>query len=84
MRVETDALGYYIGGVLSQKTKGKEYRPVVYYSRKMISAECNYFIHNKELLAIFAAIKEWYFKLKCIKKFEVVINHKNLEYFKKK
>ena len=83
-RVETDASGYCIGGVLSQKTEGKEYRPVAYYSRKMTSAECNYSIHDKELLAVFAATKEWHSELKGTTKFEVVTDHKNLEYFKKK
>ena len=82
--METDASGYCIGGVLSQKTEGKEYRPVAYYSRKMTSAECNYSIHDKELLAVFAATKEWHSELKGTTKFEVVTDHKNLEYFKKK
>ena len=83
-RVETDASGYCLGGVLSQRKEGEEYRPVAYYSRKMTSAECNYPIHDKELLAVIAATKEWHSDLRSTKKFEVVTDHKNLEYFQKK
>ena len=83
-RVETDASGYCIGGILSQRKGGKEYHPVAYFSRKMTPAECNYPVHDKELLAVIAATREWRPELRSTEKFEVVTDHKNLEYFKKK
>ena len=50
----------------------------------MTPAECNYPIHDKELLAIVAVTKEWHSDLRSVTEFEVVTDHKNLEYFQKK
>ena len=50
-RVETDASGHAIGGVLSQEQDGK-WRPIAFLSRTMQAAERNYEIYNKELLTI--------------------------------
>lgn len=48
----------------------------------MTSAELNYEIYDKELLAIFAAFKEWRHYLEGIANtIEVITDHKNLEYF---
>ena len=54
-RVETDALGHAIGGVLSQEQNGK-WKPIAFLSRTMQSAERNYKIYDKELLAIVEAL----------------------------
>ena len=54
-RVEIDASGYAIGGVLSQKQDGK-WKPIAFLSRTMQPAERNYKIYNKELLAIVEAL----------------------------
>jgi RNase H-like domain found in reverse transcriptase/Reverse transcriptase (RNA-dependent DNA polymerase) len=53
--VTTDASDYAIGAVLTQD-QGKGEQPVAYESRKLSSAEQNYAIHEKELLAIIHAI----------------------------
>ena len=61
IRIETDALGYAIGGVLSQLTSddlGRWY-PMAFFSRKMIPAETRYETHDGELLAIVEAFKTW-------------------------
>jgi len=50
-RVETDALGHAIGGVLSQEQERK-WKPIAFLSRTMQPAEQNYEIYDKELLAI--------------------------------
>ena len=55
--VEADASDYVTAGVLSQKDKDGELRPVAYYSRRMNPAEGNYKIYNKELLAIIRYFK---------------------------
>ncbi|KAJ1604010.1 hypothetical protein NDA14_004365 [Ustilago hordei] len=50
-RLETDASDFAIAGVLKQEHEGR-WHPVAFYSRKMSSAEKNYEIHDKELLAV--------------------------------
>ena len=54
---------------------------MAYYSRKMLSAEQNYDIINKELLTIMAALEEWYIYVKGIVEIIVYIDHRNLLLF---
>jgi hypothetical protein len=55
---------------------------VTFYSKNMASAECNYEIYNKELLAIIRYLKHWRSELKNIDiLIKVFTDHKNLEYF---
>ena len=54
-RVEMDALGHAIGGVLSQEQEEK-WKPIAFLSRTMQPAEQNYEIYDKELLAIVEAL----------------------------
>ena len=63
IRIETNASGYAIGGVLSQLTSDHltsnqgQRHPVAYFSRKMIPAETRYKTYDDELLAIVEAFK---------------------------
>ncbi|KAH9250853.1 hypothetical protein BASA81_011366 [Batrachochytrium salamandrivorans] len=50
--LETDASDFAISGVLSQFDDLDQIRPVAFYARQMNSAERNYEIYDKELLAI--------------------------------
>ncbi len=50
--LETDASEFAIGAVLLQKSSSDHLHPVAYYSRKLLPAESNYTVHDKELLAI--------------------------------
>ena len=79
--LETDASDYAMGGTLGQKVDGKLH-PVAFYSRKFTDAELNYEIHDKELLAIVATLKEWRVYLEG-PKYPVTIysDHKNLTWF---
>jgi len=56
--VETDASDFVLGWVLSQ-SQGRRLHQVAYHSRKLNSTQRNYQIHDKELLAIMEAFKEW-------------------------
>ena len=56
---ETDASNYVCSGILSQQQEDGSWRPVAYRSKTMSKAQCNYDIHDKELLAIMQALKEW-------------------------
>jgi hypothetical protein len=52
MVVECDCSRYALGATLSQFNKKGRLRPVAYFSRKLKPEECNYKIHDKELLAV--------------------------------
>lgn len=81
--LETDASDYAIAAILSQiDPVDSILRPISFFSRSMSSAELNYDIYDKELLAIFAAFKEWRHYLEGLEQpIEVITDHKNLEYF---
>ena len=81
--LETDASGYAVAGVLSQYDDQGLLRPVAYFSKKMTSAQANYEIHDKELLAVILSIAEWDGMLRSLDRFIVITDHKNLEYFGK-
>ena len=59
IKIETDASKYICSGILSQQYEDGKWRPVAYRSKTMQDAECNYDIHDKELLAVVQALKEW-------------------------
>ncbi len=81
IRVETDASGYAIGGILSQLHSGV-WHPVAYYSRKQIPAETRYDTHDKELLAIVESFKHWrHYCEGSRQKIEVLTDHHNLKKF---
>ena len=70
-RVEVDASGHVIRGVLSQKQEGKQ-KPVAFLSRTMSPIERNYEIYDKKLLAIVEALEKWQqYLLDVVEKFEV-------------
>ncbi|KAE8557622.1 hypothetical protein EYB25_002329 [Talaromyces marneffei] len=80
--VETDSSGYANGGTLSQYDNEGRLRTCAYYSRKLNPVECNYKIHDKELLAIIDCMKQWEAELMSLDgSFTVVTDHKNLRYF---
>ena len=81
-RVETDASGHAIGGVLSQEQDGK-WKPIAFLSRTMQAVERNYEIYNKELLAIVETLAKWrQYLLDAAEPFEVWTDHENLKYFR--
>jgi len=57
--LNTDASGFAIAAVLSQQQEDGSMRPVAYYSKKMNSAQKNYGVTDKELLAIVEAVRHW-------------------------
>ncbi|KAF1333192.1 polyprotein, partial [Globisporangium splendens] len=56
--VTTDASGYCMGGVLSQKIDGFD-APIAFYSKKFGQYEEKWPAHEKELLAIKFALSKW-------------------------
>ncbi|XP_078518423.1 LOW QUALITY PROTEIN: retrotransposon-like protein 1 [Lissotriton helveticus] len=82
--VEADASNLAIGGVLSQRNKKTgQLHPVAYYSRKLSSAELNYAIADKELLAVKDAFLEWrHYLLGARHVVTVFTDHRNLQFLK--
>jgi hypothetical protein len=77
----TDSSGFALSGIISQLYEGRWY-PVAYWSRKCIPAECNYDIHDREMLAIVESMKHWRHYLEGSKHtVQVFSDHKNLETF---
>ena len=56
--INTDASGFAIGACIMQD-HGKGLQPIAYMSKKLLPAEKNYPVHEKELLAIIVALKHW-------------------------
>jgi len=56
--METDASDFAIGAVLSQQVEGRLH-PVAFHSQQVDKAEINYEIHDKEMLVVVSAFKEW-------------------------
>ena len=80
--VETDSLHYVNAGVLSQEDDNGIFHPVAYFSKRIVLAECNYKIYDKELLAIIQYFKEWRPKLEgTAMPVKVLTDHKGLKYF---
>jgi hypothetical protein len=81
---EVDASGGAISGILSQLVTNEagipQWRPVDFYSRKLIQAEYNYDTHDQELLAIVKSLEHWRHYLES-EKFEVLTDHHNLKWF---
>ncbi len=68
--------------VLSQYDDEDILHSMIFYSKNMISAECNYEIYDKELLTIIQCLKHWCFELKCTDiSIKIFIDHLNLKYF---
>ena len=82
-RMETDASNYVYGAVLSQKQDEDNRRhPVAFMSKSMMSAERNYDIGDKEMLAIVKPLEHWQHWLEGLKLLiEICTDHKNLVNF---
>jgi RNase H-like domain found in reverse transcriptase len=56
--LKIDTSDYAIGACINQLGKNKKFYPIAFYLRKMILAETNYDIHDKELLVIVTALQK--------------------------
>jgi len=82
MRVEADTSDYAMGGVLSTKCEDGKWKPVAFTSKSLNTMECNYEIHDKEMLAVIRCLEAWRHYLEGAKlEFEIWTDHKNLQYF---
>ncbi len=80
--LECDALNFATRAVLSQIQADGAHQPVAFMSKGFSDVECNYQIHNKEMLAIMCVLDEWcHFLEGMAEKFEILTDHQNLAYF---
>jgi hypothetical protein len=82
--IKSDSSNFVSVDVLSQMRKNDEFHSVTFFSKNLISIECNYEIYDKKLLTIMRYFEQWRFELLFIKSnvfVKVLINHKNLELF---
>lgn len=87
-KVEVDASGGAICGILSQLVpqdgpdwaNSAVWRPIDFYSRKLIQAEYNYDTHDQELLAMVKSLEHWRHYLEGTR-FKILTDHANLKWF---
>jgi hypothetical protein len=82
--IKSDSSNFVFAEILSQMKKNDELHFVTFFSKNLVSIECNYEIYDKELLTIVRCFEQWRFELLFIElsvSIKVLIDHKNLEYF---
>lgn len=78
----TDASDFAISGILYQLGDDNERHPIAFFSRKLDTAEINYDIHDKEMLAVMASLRDFRHWLSgTLIPVSVITDHKNLQYF---
>ena len=81
--LQVDASAYAIEAILTQKDTRGKHRAMGFLSKTFNEAECNYDIHDRELLAVFRALTHWrHLLLSSPHEVTVLMDHKNLEYYK--
>ncbi len=61
--LKIDAFNYVKDDILSQYDDENVLHSIVFYSKSMVSAECNYHIYDKKLLTIIWCFKHWWLEL---------------------
>ena len=75
--IEVDASDYAMGACLLQEDK-----PIAYFSKTFQSAEINYDVGDKELLAVVSALQNWRIHLEgAVQKTRILSDHDNLTKF---
>ncbi|GFW96335.1 hypothetical protein TNCV_1823681 [Trichonephila clavipes] len=76
LALHVDASDYAIGGALHQVVDS-ELQPLAFFSRKLTSSEKSYSAYDRELLAIYSAIRHFRYMLEA-RNFTVFTDHKPL------
>ncbi|GFU83844.1 retrovirus-related Pol polyprotein from transposon 17.6 [Trichonephila clavipes] len=78
LALHVDASDYAIGGALHQVVDS-ELQPLAFFSRKLTSSEKSYSAYDRELLAIYSAIRHFRYMMEA-RDFTVFTDHKPLTY----
>ena len=82
--LKINAFNYVKDDILSQYDDENVFHSIVFYSKSMISTECNYHIYDKKLLTIIQCFEHWWFKLKDTELFiQMFTDHQTLKIFMK-
>ncbi len=82
--LKIDAFDYVKDDILSQYNDESVLHSIVFYSKSMISAECNYHIYDKKLLAIIRCFEHWWLELEDIElSIQMFTDHQTLKIFMK-
>ena len=80
--LKIDFSNYVNAKMLSQYDDERILHFVVFYSRNLISIECNYEIYDKKLLIIIRCLEHWRFEFENIdESIKILIDHKSLKIF---
>ena len=81
--LQVDASAYATRAILSQQDDRGKHRAIGFLSKTFNEAERNYNIHDRELLAVFRGLAHWqHLLLSSPHVTTVLMDHKNLEYYK--
>ncbi len=82
--MKIDAFNYVKDDILSQYDDESVLHSIVFYNKSMISAECNYHIYDKKLLAIIWCFEHWRLKLEDTElSVQMFTDHQTLKIFMK-
>jgi len=82
--LKIDAFDYVKDDILSQYNDENVLHSIVFYSKSMISAECNYHIYDKKLLTIIQCFEHWRFELEDTElSIQMFTDHQTLKIFMK-
>ena len=82
-RVRSDASDVGAGAILEQAQRPDDYHAVAYFSRRLNSAEQVYHTHDRELLSIVCALRNWRHYLSG-RRFTVITDHETLKHLQTK
>jgi len=81
-QIMTDASNLAKAAILSQYEPDKRWHLLAFYNKRVLPAELNYYIHDKEMVVIVNCFQEWrYFLMGALEQIVVYMDYKNLEYF---
>lgn len=81
--LRTDASDLGIGGVLLEKSKTVNWVPIQWASKKLTDTEKRYGISEKEMLAVFWAIKKSEYELRG-RNFKLITDHRAEEFIRRR
>ena len=74
LSLAVDEINHHVGVALQQRSPGGEWQPLSFFSRKLTDTEMRYSTFDRELLAVVAALRYFWFLMEG-RSFHVLTNH---------